>query len=251
MSSRLKVWHPAVFILCHLFAALLFGSWLYEPTRAYWDVLDNWVFFSLNGSLQWGETWQLIWAWGNNRATDIVVGVLMILLFIHFIFSGGRRLILERMVIFGLMCVIIVISAEGLLDLFQDALGFKRESPSRVLEPVYRLSELVPHIKAKDASGNSFPGDHGTVTFIWLTFVWLYAGWSHRLTALIMAVLILLPRMVGGAHWLTDNLVGSGTLVLLYMAWFLCTPFGFLVRTTGEKVLGFILPRSWQRVPEF
>lgn len=250
MSPSPKLWHPLAFLLCHLLAAVLFSSWIYPPTRVYWDALDQQVFFSLNGMLAWGEPWPLIWAWANNRAMDIVFGVLMILFYLHLIFSGQQRQIMERMISFVLMCCIILISAEGLLEYLQGLLNFSRQSPTLVLEPAYRLSELAPLVKAKDASGNSFPGDHGTVVFIWLAFVWLYAGWGHRWAALLLALLILLPRLVGGGHWLSDNLVGSGTLVLLYMAWFVATPFAYLVRSIGEAVLGAILPwRTSRSIP--
>ena len=49
---------------------------------------------------------------------------------------------------------------------------FDRLSPSLVLEPVFRLSEVVTSVKVKDVSGNSFPGDHGTAVGLF-TFVHL------------------------------------------------------------------------------
>ncbi|MET0049191.1 MAG: phosphatase PAP2 family protein [Sedimenticola sp.] len=251
MSSHLKIWSPLAFFLCNIAAVALYGSWLYEPTRELWDLLDNQVFYALNGSLEWGETWQRFWASANHRNTDIVIAIAMILFFMHFALTGGHRLILERVVLFFFMSAMILATQEGLIDLYQAVIDVTRESPSLVLEPVYRLSLLVPDIKAKDASGSCFPGDHGTVIFIWLAFVWVFAGWKHRIVALVMTVLILLPRLVSGGHWITDNLVGSGTLVLLMMAWLVFSPVGFAVRWLGEKVLGFILPKRWQRVPKF
>ncbi|OOZ35675.1 phosphatase PAP2 family protein [Solemya velesiana gill symbiont] len=251
MHTHLKIWHPLAFFVCNIAAVVLYGSWLFEPTRELWDGLDKLVFFTLNGSLQWGETWQAFWAAANHRSADIVVAIAMISFFMHFALTGGRRLILERAVLFILMSAMILATQEGLIDLYQAIIDITRKSPSLVLEPVYRLSELVPGIKAKNASKSCFPGDHGTVVFIWLFFAWFFAGWKHRITALVMTVLILLPRLVSGGHWITDNLVGSGTLVLLMMAWIVFTPVGFALRWLGEKILGFILPRSWQRVPKF
>ncbi|MES9875147.1 MAG: phosphatase PAP2 family protein [Candidatus Sedimenticola sp. PURPLELP] len=251
MSPHLKTWHPLAFFVCNIAAILLYSSWLYEPTRALWDGLDNGLFYILNGSLQIGETWQTIWALANHRTVDVVVGIVMIIFFWHFILTGGRRLIMERMVLFGLMAAMMLATQEGLIDLYQQIIDVTRKSPSLVLEPVYRLSELVPDIKAKDASGSSFPGDHGTVVFIWLGFIFTFASRKHGIAAVLLCILILLPRLVSGAHWITDNLVGSGTLVLLMMAWIVFSPAGYLLRLVGEKILSFILPKSWQRVPKF
>ena len=36
----------------------------------------------------------------------------------------------------------------------------------RVLEPVYRLKDVITSVKVKDVSSNSFPGDHGTAVVL-------------------------------------------------------------------------------------
>lgn len=246
MQQIQRIWYPLPFLLCHLFALLIFGSWLFEPSRALWDALDNELFFLLNGLLAEGGWRVSFWAALNTKIADVMIGLGMILFFFVFIFTGPKSLRIERLSMFGVMSGMILLSQEsGLLDIYKELLAMQRFSPSLVLEPVYRLSELVPHIKAKDFSYGSFPGDHAIVTMIWVGSAWFFASWRWGLAATFIGGLILLPRMVAGAHWLSDNLVGSSLPVLLMLAWILCTPLGYYLQRLGVWILGFILPASW------
>ncbi|MCW8944342.1 MAG: phosphatase PAP2 family protein [Sedimenticola sp.] len=252
MQQHQRIWYPLAFILCHLFAVMIYGSWLFEPTRTLWDALDNQVFYLLNGSLEQSESWQVFWASANTKMADIATGLGMIGFFFLYIFSGPKGQRIERLSMFGMMASMILLSQDGgLVDLYKETISVSRASPSLMLEPVYRLSELVPHIQAKDASHGSFPGDHGIVTLIWVGCIWFFASWRWGVAATLIGVLILLPRMVAGAHWLTDNLVGSSLLVLLMVAWILCTPLTYYLQRLGEWILGFILPNSWRDEERF
>lgn len=246
MQQTRRIWHPLPFFLCHLFALLIYGSWLFTPTRSLWDALDNELFFLLNGLLADGGWWVRFWAAANTKIADIVSGLSMILIFLVFIFTGPRSSRIDRLSMFGIMSGMILLSQDGgLVDLYKEIIAVERFSPSLVLEPAYRLSELVPQIKAKDASYSSFPGDHGIVIIIWAGSIWFFANWRWGLIATLIGALILLPRMVAGAHWLSDNLVGSSLLGLLMLAWILCTPLNHYLQRLGIRILGFILPESW------
>jgi len=246
VQQRQTIWHPTAFVICHIMMAVLFGSWLFPPTRAILDSIDTWLFFTLNGSLSWGEGWQLIWAYGNTFLADVVVGSLMILVFMIFCFSGEKYTRVERLSAFGIIPVMILVSQDGgLSNYYVDLIDISRASPSITLEPVIRLSELHPGIDLKDFSNSSFPGDHGIVVLIWLSCLLYYGGWRWGSPALLFTVLILLPRMIAGAHWLTDNLVGSATLVLFMDAWILFTPVAYYLNKLGNVILGKLLPRSW------
>ncbi|WP_428606017.1 phosphatase PAP2 family protein [Sedimenticola sp.] len=246
MPQQPRIWYPLPFILCQLCALLIYASWLFQPTRALWDALDSRVFFLLNGMLADGDQGRLFWATANTKIADIFTGVGMILFFFLYIFSGPKALRIERLSMFGILSGMILLSQDGgLVDLYKQILSVQRASPSLTLEPVYRLSELVPHIHAKDASSGSFPGDHGIVTMIWVGCVWFFANWRWGVAATLIGALILLPRMVAGAHWLSDNLVGSSLLALLMVAWILCTPLSHALQRLGIWILGFILPTGW------
>jgi membrane-associated phospholipid phosphatase len=88
---------------------------------------------------------------------------------------------------------------------------------------VHRVSELTG-IPAKDASKDSFPGDHGMMLIIFACFIWRYFGFSRFLIATAIVVIFSLPRIMAGAHWFTDVAVGSMSVVLVGLSWWLLTP---------------------------
>jgi hypothetical protein len=42
--------------------------------------------------------------------------------------------------------------------------------------------------------------------------------------AWLLAAILVLPRLVGGAHWLTDILIGSGSMALVSISLLMATP---------------------------
>jgi membrane-associated phospholipid phosphatase len=96
-------------------------------------------------------------------------------------------------------------------------------SPTLFFEHVHRVSELTG-IPAKDASSNSFPGDHGMMLMIFACFMWRYFGFRAFLMGLLIVVVFGLPRVMAGAHWFTDIAVGSLSVVLVGLSWWLLTP---------------------------
>nr|WP_304622897.1 phosphatase PAP2 family protein [Pantoea sp. B_10] len=88
---------------------------------------------------------------------------------------------------------------------------------------MHRVSELTG-IPAKDASRDSFPGDHGMMLIIFACFMWRYFGFRAFLMGLLIVVLFSLPRVMAGAHWFTDIAVGSLSVVLVGLSWWLLTP---------------------------
>jgi membrane-associated phospholipid phosphatase len=67
----------------------------------------------------------------------------------------------------------------------------------------------------KDASKDSFPGDHGMMLLIFASFMWRYFGRRAFAIALVIFVVFAFPRVMIGAHWFTDIAVGSLTAVLI------------------------------------
>ncbi len=216
-----SAWRPGPLVASQLGAVLLYGSWLLPAGRVLWDELDAAVFFFLNGTLAAGGGWSLFWALANNRLFDLVPASFMILLFGAFLLAGGRRHLARRSAI-GLFMVLYSMVATRLLKVvFYD---FNRWSPTQVFEESIRLSRLYPDIPLKDASSSSFPGDHTTVLLLFAAFLWHHAGPRRGLAAWGLALVFSLPRLVGGGHWLTDEVVGGGSLFLAVIGWALYTP---------------------------
>ncbi|MFS8563375.1 MAG: phosphatase PAP2 family protein [Rhabdochlamydiaceae bacterium] len=121
--------------------------------------------------------------------------------------------------------------------LFREHLKIPRASPSLVVTPCIRVSENIPWLKTKEKAGSSFPGDHATTVIFFAVSYTFFTGRRLGYYALAYAILRTLPRLIIGAHWFTDVFVGSGTIVLLFSSWALCTPFHFWVTSWIESFL--------------
>lgn len=74
-------------------------------------------------------------------------------------------------------------------------------------------------MEIKDRSSRSFPGDHASVLLLWTAFLSLFTRGKRLLLVWLTGIFLLLPRLVAGAHWLSDNLVGGGFVVMQTLAW--------------------------------
>ena len=256
----------AILILCNISAAILFFSWLatqkvaieedgdkrleYKEEASFWKDLDIAIFKKLNGQLKDNKASQTFWAQANRRVFDLVSASLMILIFAIFVFRGNPEEKLER-IKFGLFMSVCMLLALGMVQVLHAIFDVGRLSPTKLpVEGALRLSEF-DHVtyKVKDASKQSFPGDHSAVLFIIATFISLYAKRFYALAAITVAVLFVLPRMVGGGHWFTDIFVGGGTLTLIIASFAFCTPlkekFMKILHKPGigfMKIFGKVIP---------
>lgn len=216
-------WRPLMLLIQLGLAALLLLSWFGPLTgvRPYWDVLDTAVYLQLNGTLASGETWRLFWAVANTRIVDGVSALLFAAIFCVYVIRGGWVDMPARIaqgVFLAVFTVFILnLSSNWIFD-------FERLSPSLVLTPFYGLAGTLGDIKVKDVSGNSFPGDHGTAVVLFTVFIAAFCGRSYGFAAGVLAFSLIWPRMISGAHWITDLLVGSASIALVASALALGTP---------------------------
>jgi Kdo2-lipid A phosphotransferase len=209
-------------VLTQAGAVLLFLSWLLPPTAALWQSIDEATFRVLNGSLRPGSLASHAWAWLNIRASDLIPAILIYVLAVT---AAGRMQYQPRMqfIYRGLalaMVMLAVITVENLIEF--SVFSYHRASPTLVMDNVVRLSEIVPF--AKDFSPKSFPGDHGYVLICFSVFFARAAAPRYAIAAVGIAIFFSLPRLIGGAHWLTDIVVGSGAKALLTTGWLVATP---------------------------
>ena len=215
-----NLWNVKWLIVANAAALLLIGSWVFEPTRAYWDLLDQAVFFFLNGSLADGTAWQTYWAAANTRQFDAVMALFILVLYAWFVLAGNREQAVDRISIGVIMTVLTMVA----ILFSKQFLDIDRMGPSTSLTPAILLSDFVDAFEFKDASNSSFTSDHAIGLFITTFLMWRYGGRKLGIPMLILTVYWLLPRMVVGAHWLTDSLVGSLFLCTLLLSWLLATP---------------------------
>jgi len=181
--------------------------------------LDNQVFWAMNNSLAEGKTWQWLWAITNNRLFDLVTAACMLALFGHYSLYRDRQN-LNRYIAIGILLLLtaIIVSQIG------KSLPIKRPSGTLIYEEALRLSKLVPEIFTKDTASDTFPGDHGLLLLLFTGFVSFYMPRIYGIIAFAMMIIFTMPRLVGGSHWLTDEVVGAASVGFASLSWILATP---------------------------
>lgn len=213
MKTRLSL-----ILLLNVMGLALFMSWYIPANHGFWFPIDAGVFHFFNQKLAESQAFLWLVAITNNRAFDACSLLAMGCLMLSFWFKetpDGRR----RIVIIGLVMLLtaIILNQAG-----QTLLPVKRASPTLSFDNIYRVSDLL-HISTKDASRDSFPGDHGMMLLIFAGFMLRYFGKTAGFIGLIIVVVFSFPRVMIGAHWFTDIVVGSLTVVLIGLPWCLMT----------------------------
>ncbi len=203
----------------NLLGVALFLSWFLPANHGGWFTLDSAIFFFFNRHLATDPAFLHLVAITNNRAFDVISLLAMGLLYLYFYLkqdAAGRR----RLVITGVVMLLTAV----VLNQLGHLLPVKHPSPTLTFDNIHRVSELTG-IPTKDASSDSFPGDHGMMLIIFSCFMLRYFGRGAFAVALLITLVFSLPRVMIGAHWFTDIAVGSLSVVLVGASWVLMTPF--------------------------
>ena len=245
-------WRWSHILACNLLAVAILSSWLWQPTRQLWDQFDLSVFRMLNQPLSANAFWARLWAIANMRYADIGVAMITFSLLIKtdWIFDGARI----RSAFYGFLSLLLLLFLLRIGPVRETliVIDWHRASPSLVFDDAARLTRMFPdweqHWHLKDSSKDCFPGDHGAVLMLWAMFLWPFASTRNRLLIAILTVVFMLPRLVSGAHWLSDNLVGGLSLSLVTFGFGFYTP--WVARMTpvlarmGDPVL-----RQFDKIP--
>ncbi len=213
-------------LYCHLAAALLLASFFWPPTFSYWSALDVAFFKFLNSSLIDNPKWQLFWACLNHKTADWIEDGIFLFFCIFAVIKTSPELRFKRSAQF-IFCILLAIPVIYLANriICRELIDVFRMSPSLIVTPCVRLSQEIPWMKIKDSTHSCFPGGHAVTLLFFTTFYVFFAGRKLGYYAIGYALFRCLPRMIVGAHWLSDVLVGSTSVVLLSLSWALCTPF--------------------------
>ena len=215
MSKNL--WKTKALISVNLFSILLFLSWLFEPSKSFWQSIDASVFWACNDSLLWNSTWQTTWAIANNRAFDLVALIGIFSPFFYFGYKKKWKISKTFAILVFAALAVIVTTTIG------KAIPIERESATNHFSDSVKLSKLVS-FSTKDSSGDSFPGDHGVALIIYAGFAFFYLSSSFGFLTSILAVFFAFPRVMVGAHWFTDEIVGAVSLGLITLSFVFLTP---------------------------
>ncbi len=197
---------------------MLFFSWYLPANHGFWFAIDKNIFYWFNDRLETNRLVLWLVAITNFRAFDGISLLAMGALYLSFWLKEtpeGRR----RMLAIGITMLITAL----LLNQLGRLIPVERPSPTNSFPNVHHVAELTG-IPTKDASGDSFPGDHGTMLMIFACFMLRYFTRRSFAVAVLIILVFALPRVTIGAHWFTDIAVGSLSLILVGMSWWLMTP---------------------------
>jgi len=211
--------------------------WIIPTTRLFCIWLDAKTFEALNSSLLYSRAWQLLWGYLNHPNESWLNVIFLIAVNIVGIYSlpnFRRRKALAGVIYFWVFFQFVLLFTN---KFFAGWLDIHRASPSLVISPWVLLTDSLNIASLKVSSTNSFPAGHALVLIFWAKFTMLYSKpWVHKLAWLTVLVLIL-PRMFSGAHWLSD-VVFTVCYSLLWFEIAAGTPlFGFATRNI-EKLIG-------------
>lgn len=205
-------------LLLNALGLILFFSWYLPAGHGPWFAIDKGIFYWFNDRMVTSKPLLWLVAITNFRAFDGVSLLAMGGLYLYFWrreTPQGRR----RMLAIG---IAMLITAVGLNQLGH-LIPVSHASPTKFFPNVHHVSELTG-IPTKDASADSFPGDHGMMLIIFACFMLRYFNRRAFALAVLIVLVFAMPRVMIGAHWFTDIAVGSLSVVLVGMSWWLMTP---------------------------
>ena len=210
--------------------------WFSPITQPFCKQLDIWIFEAFNGSLTYGW-WQKFWGILNHRrevTVNLIFAALLNVWAIGSTKNKSLRVIRIKQLLYFWICFEIGFTLQDVI--FNKWLCVQRDSPSLVLQPVIKLSEILQNINIKDSSTHSFPGGHAFALAYWASFSWLISPKKIAFISVLFAGLLCFPRLMSGAHWASDVLF-SILIALLWLSWTLYLPiYGRIVKPKTSHV---------------
>ncbi len=227
MPHSRKKWKIKQLIFFNALIFIMLWSLFTPATKIFWDTIDIAFFKTINSTLKGNPNWQLFWAFANHKIADWVEDLLVLCFFFVYVRKARKGFRLRRVaeLLFSVLYIAAIIYFVN-KTLFREYLEIPRLSPTLTLENSVHLSDEIPWLSIKDDSAKSFPGDHGTTALLFASSFSYFAGRKLGILATLYAVFLCLPRLITGAHWFSDVIVGSGSITLFFLGWAFCTPMG-------------------------
>ncbi|MBW5291303.1 MAG: putative membrane protein [Candidatus Ruthia sp. Asou_11_S2] len=229
------------FFILNFVSLLLLFSWSNATTREYWDYLDHQTFIVLNQSLvEFHSIWRGFWAILSVRIADLIP-LFLIGLFFYFddvLFKNKHKMM--GLIGFVTLLILMLLMRE-MMNLYVEYANLGRKSPTLVVDSALRLSSMYPGLGLKDMSAHSFPGDHAAVLFTWLGYCLFFARNRWRWLVFIIVLVFSMPRLMAGAHWFSDVMVGGVSVATMTLAFGLYTPLlNYINKTLGNVASKFL-----------
>jgi membrane-associated phospholipid phosphatase len=205
-------------LISHLVVAILLASWWIFPS--FWERVDISTFRFCHSFIEESPFWQRFWATLSNHTFDWIHDVVFFACFAPYLFLGTDKRKKSIALILGVLFTGLVIFSVN-KTFFPKVLKYERYSPTALFKDTVRLKTLVPDLRFKDISTNSYPGDHATTAVFFTYFAFYFLGWRRAIFCTAYAIFFCMPRLVAGAHWLTDIVMGSMPIALISSSYFI------------------------------
>lgn len=224
--------------LALLFVALLLSSMLFPPTRFLWDIIDQKLFLFLNSWIATNPISQKFWAIVNYKKFDWIHDLVFLCFFITYVKRApkGEKTYRIAQILFAVLLAALVITYIN-KTLLANRWHIPRNSPTLYFPESTRLSEKITWFFVKDYSRCSFPADHGTTACLFVGVIHTLMGARAGLFATLYSLFFIAPRLIVGAHWLSDILVGSASIAILTLALGYCTPLSHTFAKHFSKII--------------
>ncbi len=170
----------------------------------FWQQLDYTTYELLNRSLELSKAWQFFWGYLNhpneNWLNIVAMGTINIMAILALDKNRRPRAIAQVMYFWLFFQIVLLFTQKALIG----GLHIQRSSPSVIHYPWVILSETLNISNIKVYSHCSFPAGHALVLIYWAKFTWLYCNAKYSRLVSFVLILLLLPRLFSGAHWLSD-----------------------------------------------
>ena len=226
-----------------LFFPIAFFLWYYSVFKE----IDIKLAYFFNDLARFSHFIQNATAFLASKKSDFVFDAIIALFIIPYILSANREKRLERFIssllLIGFCACCYMFWTRYF---FNSCLHLKSLSPIHVLPDFFRISSVVKWIKIKEFASTSYPSGHGCTLVLFPLIVSHLMGRKLGWLALLISIPFALPRIITGAHWTSDFLLGSIPLAMFNLGWYLHTPVHTtLVQTTMRIFYGF---KSLQKI---
>lgn len=231
--------HFRLILLLNAVGFLLLASWYWTAFEGFWFELDRTVFYFFNRLIGTGGFFCYFVAVTNLRPFDLVSFAAMLTIF----YSHYRNTNVEGKRWLAAIGVAMLLSA-FILKRVDDLVSWSRISASLYFDDLNGDVNFVSGLTglpAKDISFTSFPGDHAMMLLIFCAYMRRYLGTGPFWQGVAVFTVFSLPRIMSGAHWLSDVAVGSLSFALIVLSWLVLTPLADIVISWLERKL----PLSW------
>jgi len=220
-------WNLGLFVTLNLVGLGLFLSWSIQglPTRSIWDSLDEKFFAYTNGLLDSDSPYRLAVAIMSSRVFQYGADIIV---FGAIGFHVLKKISFRPLPLVGEASIAAILWAALLIASKSFSTSLGRPGPTRFYDNAVELSNVYAW-ELKDAAHSSFPASQASIDLLALV-VGLYflrrvnVGVSVALLAVVLCCTLTIPRLLSGAHWLSDVTAGSAALALIFAGWVLGSP---------------------------